>query len=421
MSPTPTPSTPAHSTHSHATPPARHPDRPCRVPAGIKAFSTLLGHRVPDAGHFRYLGECLNVGDAPADALVEWMYADGMATTRPLFERALAEGIDSVPDAPQSLVEFFRLVETVPAWVNREQLDLGAAVMRSGGADGLYIARDVALLGGYMFSGFNQTLLRTGALEKGSNTRFAETTRWALDVVSEGGLEVGGAGYRATVRVRMIHALVRRHVSAMDDWDPDIWGLPINQTDMAATLVGSLIAPSVGGIAMGRINTPREYDAIAHLTRYVGLLMGVQDDFLPRSFRDGVGILYHTSCALSTPDETTQLLSRPMIDDPLTWNYPRFEALRRRIARHQHLSVTSAFLGPSAMRTLGLPTFVPPWYPVAKLPVNLVRSLATLRPGGRERAARRGWDEQERFMTTMVPSGEATIGHAARTITHQAA
>lgn len=409
------------STTRPTTPPSRHPDGPCRVPAGIKAFSTLLGHRVPDASYFRYLGECLNVGDAPADDLVEWMYSEGMATARPMFEQALAEGVDSVPDAPAPLMEFFRLVEAIPNWLDREQLELGAAVMRSGGADGLYIARDVALLGGYMFSGFNQTLLRTGALEKGPNARFAETTRWALDVIAEDGLQVGGAGYRSTVRVRMIHALVRRHVSAMPDWEPETWGLPINQTDMAATLVGSLIAPSVGGIAMGKISKPSEYDAIAHLTRYVGLLMGVQDDFLPRSFRDGVGILYHTSCALSTPDETTQLLSRPMIDDPLGWNYPRFENVRRRIARHQHLSITSAFLGPSAMRTLGLPTFVPPWYPVMRMPVNLARSVATLFPGGRERAANRGWDEQEHFMRTMVSSGEATIGDSARTITHQAA
>ena len=62
-----------------------------------------------------------------------------------------------------------------------------------GGADGMYIARDVALLGGYQFSGFNQTLLRTGALEKGSNQRFAETMQWALDVVDAGGLDKFGS------------------------------------------------------------------------------------------------------------------------------------------------------------------------------------------------------------------------------------
>lgn len=400
--------------------PTRHPDEPCRIPAGIQAFGLLLGLRKPDATEFRRLGEHLTVGDEPADRLVEWMYAAGMDRTRPLFEQALADGIDSVADAPDPLREFFTEIEAVPDWVDWDTIDLGARVMRSGGADGLYIARDVALLGGYMFAGFNQTLLRTGALEKGSNARFAETSQWAIDVITENGLAPGGVGYRSTVRVRLIHAIVRRHVAALPDWRPEAWGLPINQTDMAATLVGALIAPSVGAIAMGTVHRPREYEAVAHLTRYVGRLMGVQDDFLPTSFRDSVRVLLHTSYALSTPDETTRQLSIPMVDDPLSWNYRTLPGLRRRLARSQHLSITSAFLGPGAMRTLGLPTRVLPWYPVIRFPVNAFRSIATLRRGGRDRAAVRGMAQQQAFMRTMI-DGHASIGHAATGITHRAA
>ncbi|EUA42446.1 hypothetical protein I553_6306 [Mycobacterium xenopi 4042] len=40
--------------------------------------------------------------------------------------------------------------------------------------------------------------------------------------------------------------------------------------------------------------------------------------------------------------------------------------------------MTSGFLGPRAMRTLGLPTYVPPWYPVLRIPVNTARSIAAL-------------------------------------------
>ncbi len=48
-------------------------------------------------------------------------------------------------------------------------------------------------------------------------------------------------------------------------------GVPVNQTDMAATLVGALIAPPVGGLGMGILNAPEDLEAIAHLTRYVGV------------------------------------------------------------------------------------------------------------------------------------------------------
>ena len=79
------------------------------------------------------------------------------------------------------------------------------------------MARDVVLIGGYMFSGFNQTLLRTGALEKGSNQRFAETSQWAIDVISVDGLASNGVGYQSTLRVRLIHSMVRKHVAALPD------------------------------------------------------------------------------------------------------------------------------------------------------------------------------------------------------------
>jgi hypothetical protein len=393
--------------------PARHPDRPRAVPAMVRSLAQLLGIGGPTPKQWRRLGERLIVGDEPMDRLVEWMSSEGMEQSRSMFDRALAEGIDSVPEAPEPLREFFVRVETVPDWVDRDKLRRGARALRRGGADGMYVARDVALLGGYQFSGFNKTLLRTGALEKGSNKRFAETMQWAMDVISDGGLDPLGAGYRSTIRVRLIHAFVRRHVAAMPDWRNDEWGVPVNQTDMAATLVGALIAPSAAGIAMGILPTPADLDDIAHLTRYAGWLIGVQDEWLPRSFRDGIRILYHTLTALAAPDESTKQLAVPMADDPMGWHYRTLPGLRRRIARAQHLSVTSGFLGPRAMRSLGL-DYVPPWYPLLRIPVNVTRSVAALTlPGGMNRADTRGRREQEALLRTMIGDVEAAIGDSA--------
>lgn len=398
--------------------PQRHPSVPQPVPPGIAMISRVLGVPGPDAAGFHRLGELLLAGDPLMDDFVEWMSSGaGSAPVRPQFEQALAHGIDSVEDPPAPLAELFTELERTPDWVDPHRLATAAAAMRAGGADGLYIARDAALLGGYQFAGFNQTLLRTGALEKGSNTRFAETSQWALDVIAPHGLDKFGPGYRSTIRVRFIHSIVRRHVAALPDWDVDRWGLPINQTDMAATLVGALVAPSIGGLGIGIVNRPAEYQAIAHLTRYVGWLIGVDDGLLPRDFHDSLRVLLHTSAALATPDETSVRLAQPMIDDPLQWQYAHFAAVRRRIARSQHLSISSGFLGPKAMATLGLPTRVVPWYPMLVLPRNLLRSGVGLLPGGRRRTAARGYRQARRFMTTMTPA-PAMIGATTTVAEH---
>lgn len=396
------------------TVPARHPTGPGAVPVSIRLLATALAIGRPTPQRWRKIGEDLTAGDEPMQRLVEWMVNTGTAETRPIFDQVLAHGLDSVPDAPAPLREFFGEFEPIPDWVDVARLRRGQRALRRGGADGTYIARDVSFLGGYQFSSFNKTLLRTGVLEKGSNKRFAETLQWALDVSAEGGLEPLGVGYQATIRVRLIHEFVRRHVSALPDWRGDEWGLPVNQTDMAATLVGALIAPPAGGLAMGIVMSPAELEDIAHLTRYVGWLMGVREDWLPHSFRDGIRILYQTLGALSAPDETTKQLAAPMADDPLEWRFGAIAGVRRRIARSQHLSVTSSFLGPRTMRKLGLPAFVLPWYPLLRIPVNLARSAAALTlPGGLDRAAQRGRQEQEAFMRTMMGSNDTTIGASA--------
>ena len=393
--------------------PARHPATPLAVPAVVRMFAQLMGLREPTPEQWRRLGERLTVGDESMDGLVEWMSSAGMQQVRILFDRAASEGIDNVPEAPEPLREFFIGVESAPDWVDWDKVRKGQRALRRGGADGMYIARDVSLLGGYQFSGFNKTLLRTGALEKGSNQRFAETMQWAMDVIADGGLVPCGIGYRSTLRVRLIHAFVRRHVAAMPDWRRDEWGLPVNQTDMAATLVGALIAPPAGAMGMGIVPAPGDLDAIAHLTRYVGWLIGVQDEWLPHNFRDGIRVLFHTATALSIPDDSTQQLSVPMAEDPLSWHYRGARGLRRRLAWAQHLSVTSGFLGPRAMRTLGL-TYVLPWYPLLRIPVNVGRSVAAIAlPGGRDRAASRGRREQEALLRTIIGDSEATIGDSA--------
>ncbi|WP_431971667.1 oxygenase MpaB family protein [Nocardia sp. bgisy134] len=405
-----------------STIPSRHPAAPQAVPGpGLGLVTRVLGLRKPTPVQFRELGEALNVGDRPMDELVDWMYREGMTTTRPLFERALREGIAAVSEAPGPLREFFDYLEAVPDWVDWDKIRRAERVFSIGGRDGLYVARDMSFLGGYLASGFNKTLLRTGALEKGPAKRFAETTQWAMDVTSADGMLPLGLGYRSTVHVRMIHSMVRRHVAALPDWRGEEWGLPINQTDMAATLVGALIAPMVGAMGMGWLVTPRDADAAAHFTRYVGWVMGVEERFLPKDFRDSVRILYHTMTAITNPDETSPQLALPMRDEPLGWHYRHLAGLRRRIARSQHLSIATMFLGPPAMRKLGLPAYTPPWYPLLRLPFNLARSISTwIAPGRFERAAARGRAEQLAFIRTLTGADTAVIGDSAQHIGHAA-
>ena len=404
--------------------PTRHRRQPARVGA-LQTLAIALGIPKPTQSEWQTMGEALLIGDPPMDRLLDWMYQEGINETRPLFDTALQAGIASIPDAPQPLRDFFTRYESPPAWVDQNKLRLGERMMRFAGRDAIYAARDVPFLSGYAVSGINRTLLLTKNGQNGqtgSAQRFAETMRWALDVIHENGMAPRGPGYRSTLHVRLIHGFVRRHVGQLPEWSSEQWGVPVNQLDMAATMLGALISPAIACLPMGVLLTPNELDAIAHVSRYTGWLMGIEERWLPDGFRDAVKLLYHGLTTLYEPDETSRQLAAPMAADPLTWHYPRAQFLRRRIAWAAHLSITSGFNGPRGMRRLGLPAYMPPWYPVLRVPINVVRTgLLRGLPGGVDRIARSGYRQQKAFLHTLVgPAANSAIGTSANYFGHAA-
>ncbi len=352
---------------------------------------TIRGNAEPSPERWRALGEGLMQGDRPADRLLEWMQGKGLARTMPLFQRALAHGIAAVADAPAPLREFFTRCETDPPWLDRKLLAEGASVSQSWGLRLYYALRDGALMPGYLASAFNRTLILTGALEGGTPRRVAETMKWTTDCLTDGGMDIGGAGFRGTLHVRLMHAIIRRRLLKRPDWDVKELGLPINQTDMAATNYGFSVVGLLGVRALGVPVTRRDAHAVMHAWKYINWLMGVDEQWLTGDEMEGRRLLYQMLLAQSPPDETSKQLGRALMEETAQVPYPHFRVLRAGFERARHLSVTRLFAGGRGMRELGLPAGVLPWYPLISAPFTFAWQVAhRLFLGGRQRAARVG-------------------------------
>lgn len=384
--------------------PARHGRRLSEA----RRIGRLLRHVAgtgaePDPDRWRWLGERLMRGDAPMDRLVDWMVED-MRPRRALFEQAVERGIATVADAPSPLKDFFETYETRPSWVDMAAVERGAEFGRMVGNVGSWVLRDGALMGGYQSPGLNRVLVLTGALEKGAAKRLAETADWWLDCTDAGGLERGAPGYKATLRVRLIHALVRRHVGARPDWDPVIDGVPINQMDMAATQLAFSVVFLTGMRAMGCPVGGRDAKSVIQLVRYAGWLMGVDLALQPETEREGLTLLYQMLLSLvDHSDESGKGLSRALADEPLTRPYKYFGWLRQRFARERNLSINLFFLGRRGMANLGLPKRWVPWFPMLAAPVNFARfSLGARSPASRARMAKRGRTAQRAWVRDLT-------------------
>ncbi|MQX54558.1 oxygenase MpaB family protein [Alcanivorax sediminis] len=373
-------------------------------------LKALLGRELaPSKAEFDGVVGALWVGDPEMDALVDWMMEFGAREARALFEKAINEGLAAIKDCPEPLRHFVRKMEKRPEWVDFDLIDEGARFIHSTGMTAPYVLRDLALMGGYLLSGFNQSLVLTGALNKGASRRVAETGKWWIDCTEVGGLRRFGPGFHSTMHVRMVHSLVRRNLNSRKDWDASEWGMPLSQVDMVATYLGFCVVMLGGLRKLGVPVTPRESKAVMHLWKYSSWLMGVEERWLVDTESQGIVLLHHTLMTQSRPDETSRELGKALAEEPLERHFSHFEGLQRRLAYEKHLSVSRYFLDKEKMEQLGLPSSTLPWYPVATLVPRFVGHVAQrYNPLLRGRQERRGRRDQLAVLNQMF--GEAEQG-----------
>lgn len=363
----------------------------------------LLGRELaPSREEFDAVCAALWQGDTAMDALVEWMFEFGPREARVLFEKALNEGVGSISDCPEPLRQFFKTIDNPPAWADFKLMADGARFIHGTGLAAPYVLRDLALMGGYMLSGFNQALVMTGALNKGTSQRVAETGKWWMDCTEVNGLRRFGTGFKTTLHVRLVHALVRRNLAKKEEWDSSVWGLPLSQVDMVATYLGFSVVMLGGLRKLGVPVTPHESKAVMHLWSYACWVMGVDYRWLAFSEREGIVLLNHTLMTQSRPDWTSRELAVALSKEPLERSFDNLSGLRRKLAYHQHLSVSQYFLGTEKMKELGLPDNVSSWFPLLTLGPRFASYTGQrLLPGLKKRQEERGRASQKASLASM--------------------
>lgn len=335
----------------------------------------------PSPAQWQAMGEALWRGDPLADRLVSWMHAQGMAVAWPQIERAMRCRGGRMDALPLPLAAFVEATGRWPDWVDPDRLGRGARVLQSTGLHGMMVLRDAGLMAGYQASAINQALVMTGALHTGAQRRVASTTAWWLACTESGGMAPGGAGHQHTLRVRLVHAMVRHQLQASGKWDADYLGLPINQHDMQATYLAFSVVQLLALKTTGVWVTSDESACVMHLWRYIGWLMGVEDRLLLDDEQQGRISLYQNVLSQAPPDHTSAMLGRALMDEPLHRHYRYAAGLRGRINKARHLSLVRWFVGPQGMRGLGLPASQV-WYPLLMWgPLALLSACLRIVPG----------------------------------------
>ncbi len=350
--------------------------------------------------------------DPVADRLAVWLLAEGK-TGRALFEQALDRGIATVAKPSSELRDFFEAIEPIPLWVDFQQINRGALAYQRFGLVGMIILSAWSLLNGYHSSAAVKPLAITGQLRDNPQRRLAETARFVSEATQVNGLRRGHRGHEISVRVRLIHAHVRRQCLASECWKTEQWGLPINQADMFGTLLEFSLLMMDGARRLGFELTESEAEAILALWRYCGHLSGVDPWLLShlRAEAETRRIAELIRLVQPGPDEDSVALAEALLGVPgqnASGKAPN--SLARFVTRFHH-GLARALNGHEVADDLGLPDDL--WQYVEYPTRAIIAPLERLRrwvPGGNRVAARIGNQAVRRDLSRLLRGIEPTFG-----------
>ncbi|OUS25468.1 hypothetical protein A9Q99_21325 [Gammaproteobacteria bacterium 45_16_T64] len=339
---------------------------------GRRLFNLFYGFDPhPNTDQMDQIRQHMVMGDTLADAVAQ-MFSDLPGTQgRKLLNEALENGIESIDNPPQALVALFQQVDQVPEWVDHEKITLACNVSRRVGISGELVLRNLALMGGYLGGAAAKPLVFTGQLDRMTPRRLVETGKFWMDVTTDGGLARDQEGFKSAVRVRVMHAQVRAMLLKSEKWDM-AWGSPLNQWDSMATILEFSSIFLTGLRSIGFIFTKKEREAVIHLWRYIGYLMGVEEKILPRDESDSMKALYRVIATMCEADDDSRALGVSLADSPFQFAedtvVSQYSAKVERILR---IGYTRYILGDTAGDQLGLPKTKAKYFWPAQIPLRV--------------------------------------------------
>lgn len=220
------------------------------------------------------------VGDPVVDQLVHQYLEQSPGELGPLCRQLF--GAPGLPKHP--LVHAYMGKLAGSAAPDPEALTAGQQLFDLYGPEVLLVLGSCALPLAYAAGNGVQVVARARRLKDDPIRRLCDTAQMVINVMQPGALVVGGVGWSSARKVRLIHALLRRHVQAEParPWD-EAWGTPINQEDQAGTLLTFSVGVLHGLRRMGATISAEQGDAYIRAWGAVGELLGVDATLLPET------------------------------------------------------------------------------------------------------------------------------------------
>lgn len=208
--------------------------------------------------------------------------------------------------------EFLTQTQQVPTWVNWQLIEQARRVnLAFNNVRGMALLVS-SLVEGYSLSKAVHVLIATGRLHQDVTRRIYETAQMSHNMNVKDGMKPNGVGFRHCLEVRLLHSMVRKYLK-QHHWDIAKYDQPINQEDMAFTIIEFDYLAVRGMERLGANLSETDRYALHHFWRYAAYLHGVDEDMLTKSPQEEIYQYQRIRERQYNPNEEGQVLALTVI------------------------------------------------------------------------------------------------------------
>lgn len=300
----------------------------------------------------RYLAHT-TVGDPAADAAIEALEGVPPERVHELISAGMEQDEAAFAAAPAALRELMENAGVQPEWFDSKAAYPGCRAFHAD--SDLYIE---ALVGSSIIRGFSTLIslsfFETGRLLDHGVRRLRQNIRQLIEITMPGGMERIGEGWKLSVRIRLIHAQVRRQLLLSGRWDEAAHGVPIHAAHLALAAANFSAMVLDAAKRLGAAPDREEREAFVRIWRYSAHLMGVPEEILFRDEREARNLFLIGEMCEPFPDWDGRAMAHALVNSAPVVIGVTDSAERQKMATHVY-RISRALIGDERADRLGFP------------------------------------------------------------------
>ncbi len=324
-----------------------------------------------------------HVGDPVMDAVVEELAGLPRDQSAALLRAGMDQDRDGLKGAPPLLRDFFDdAAQRDPDWLDHDAFQPGVRAFQKNSV--LVLS---AFVTGVLIDGFatliSKSFVQTGRIFDNGVWRLKQNNRHQMEIFWPGGLERYGDGWKLSVRIRFVHAQIRRLLGETEEWERDAWGVPISAAHLGYAVSCFAARTVKHSEALGARYSREERAGFHAVWRYAGHLMGIPETILFTDESDALRLYRIGSLCEPPPTQEAIIMTNALINSaPLVAGIDAPEQ-RAKLVNSVIYPVSRALIGNELADELRFPTNRVPfpllWFRADR---HIRGALARIRGGG---------------------------------------